>query len=659
MEKGRRNVSIAVLLGLMLSAAWATRACTGSQGEDDKRFNGATVTLGSDVVDNEATIGPQGGSLSGQPGTPTEAVVVTVPPNTLLVGSEIAIGHNTGSIEPLDGTWGGLIIDVAVSGTPYFANPVEVTVPFSGDPNVIPVPYYVDERGELTAADLLEVDADAGVFTFETWHASDFTFIEALIANLLAESYNTRFRPAEHGFQIDNDEGVYTALGDCMGMTSFSLWYFLTKRQNLYHSYLYPVNDDTGQDVIASRAQLSISANVDHYKSLIVKQQEWLTPAGIDTIIRSSMKNTGKPIMLGLERELVGDPAGGHSVLTYGYVGNDYFLYDPNEPGQTTTLTFGGDRFQQYGAFKAVYFQGYGSLNVRESYQFIYRDAEDGFTSFDATLQDLNPAPHERASSEQIAANAFTLTGTVESGGVRIERVEIQAHGRPVERIGGDVGADGRFRIENIPLVQGWNSFSLYTLGYVGGGPRAIPSNYQGKRYELNAQVGLSYQFASYEMDVTAMVFEGDATEPTPQGVRLWAGYLGNGDDDQRPGTWTGDLFTIVWDYGEITRWTGTVEALFVPDSTSYTNWSIDSFELKDGNTIVYDIDGQTERQRTFLDFYSVDVPYGIDDGYIVSGAEVCDHITSIDYQFVSGSYRKWFTDIQCDANSYLELQFR
>src|SRR5262249_25942009 len=142
---------------------------------------GATVQFGTTTTTGSTTIDTSGGTLDGQAGTPDQGVHVAIPADAFQIPTQVSVGYNDGTVTPDTGTWGGVIIDLTTDYGLDFEDAVRITMPFSGGTDVVPIPYYIKPDGTFEPCELIGVDRGAGTFSFDTWHASSFTYILALL----------------------------------------------------------------------------------------------------------------------------------------------------------------------------------------------------------------------------------------------------------------------------------------------------------------------------------------------------------------------------------------------------------------------------------------------------------------------------------------------
>ena len=444
------------------------------------------VTIGESAsVDNET-----GAVLTGGAGTPIENVLVEIPPGTVGVSSEFAIGYEDGEIIPVVGNWGGFIVDIDGPSGIEFNQPVLITVPWSGNPDDYPFPFYINDEGRLEGCIVTDLDEAGGTMTFMTLHASRFVTITG---SDLPDSNNTNFAPRVDGFQIDNWGSYYERGGECLGMSIFSQWYYNKRRAGTYSATLFPsfmynlgletLKDKdgnvvdvpiTGQDAIATRAHTALNSywyrwGGAYVQNIIPGEYRW-------DKIRSTMVNTGSPTALFLmDYTATGYPnltAGFHCVLAISFKDNVIQVYDPNVSKSSRPLVFNGTQFNSFDdRWNTVYNLGIGSL-MKEDFANIVEDAQNQFTgNLGAEITDLNYANGTTVTEPEIV-----LSGTVNSSQLLVESLRFDTGLLVVDKL---VDLEtGKWSVR-LPLQQGDNFISMIAKGTNQYGTEyTIPHNY-------------------------------------------------------------------------------------------------------------------------------------------------------------------------------------
>ena len=429
------------------------------------------LTPGVDLVIRSEVIAQTGGIIeAGSSGTPIDGVRVQFPSGALSTTNvTVSLGYNTGTLSPNEGDYAGVALILDAGTVTQFEQPVTITVPFS-DTSKVPVPYYVDSNGKLHPMQIIKIDRDAKIFTFQTFHASWFTWIfgEPVYAPGPDDIVNTGFSPDDDGFQVVNNGSEYNRQGECFGMTSFSLWYFMDKKVSkgkFYPRYYNIVgynsygNSLRGQDIIATRAFISISQQWNSYYSNIVHNEQFLSQEDKYASIRNIILNTGNPVLIYLYHVDVN--RGAHSVLAYdfNYLTGVISIYDPNYPGQAKTIFYNSSNktFNSYSGYDGIIYSGDGSLHLTEPYLNILNDADANFQgSGNATVKVTS-----HTNGQQVAERNINLSGNIQSGQVLVTKLKVFVGSTPFSV---NVAADGTFSLP-ISLEKGINHLQFVTQG--------------------------------------------------------------------------------------------------------------------------------------------------------------------------------------------------
>ena len=429
-----------------------------------------SFTPGPSTLVTTQTIGASGGTIVvANSGTPLDGSTITFPIGALSANARVTVSFNHGALSPAAGVFPGVALVLDVSGTPPFDQPVSITVPYNGGSNSVPVPYYVTSTGALRPLQILSIDRQGGTFTFQTFHASVFTWIWGLLFpphNVLATAY----LPANNGFQVVNTATIFTRPGECLGMTSFSLWFWLNEAAlgNFYPKYYNVVGTDSngnplrGQNVIATRAYISIIQQWNTYLPMVSRQQT-LTQAERYASIHNIIANTEAPVLIYLYHSS-GTDTSAHSVLAYAIdnTANQISVYDPNLPGTVQHIQYSAanQTFQTYcngACYDGIVYNGDGSLNLSEPYTHILADAQNTFNNSGGATITLT----SHTSGQSVSSLLQTLVGTIHSGQLLITKLTAIVGSTPYST---PVGLDGSFSIP-IALVSGINHIKFKSEG--------------------------------------------------------------------------------------------------------------------------------------------------------------------------------------------------
>lgn len=456
---------------------------------------GTTFQNGTSTVVANQTITASGGTITiGGSGTAIDGAKIVFPAGALPASSAVRVSFNRGTVQPVSGTFSGAALVMDVPGTSSFNQPVTITVPYGGGNNAVPVPYFADANGKLRPAQIISVNRQAGTFTFQTFHASLFTWLFGLL-NPSTPIIATSYAPANDGFQVVNTGSTYNRDGECFGMTAFSLWYLLNQkasRGNFYPKYMSIVGTDSdrrsirGQNVIATRAFTSITQKWTSYLPEVQRQQN-LTPADRYASIQNIIANTDAPVLIYLYH--ADGTAGAHSVLAYGVdtATRRISIYDPNLPGTAQAIQYStaNGNFTPYcngHCYDGIIYNGDGSLNVAEPYSNIVTDAENNFNNSGGATIQIN----SHTDGQVLTSRLITLSGTVRSGQLLVSKLTVVVGSTEYAT---DVPLSGAYSIP-IALSDGVNHLKFKTEGKNAGGLLVTTSNnYDIKDFTLKAVV--------------------------------------------------------------------------------------------------------------------------------------------------------------------------
>lgn len=457
--------------------------------------------LGNNNIISLSTVGAAGGTIEvTDADSPLYGTRVEFPAGALAGGNAVSIGVNPGTLFPNSGVFSGVILSLNLSQEKTFSLPVRISVRFAGDPELVPVPYYIDDNGRLNPVQLVEIDREGGYFVFETFHASLFTWIyEHTIGIPVAQApaiIDTTYRPGNDGFQISNTGSQFNRGGECFGMTSFSLWYYMNKKSSsgeFFGKYYNFVNGSTsirGQNVIATRAFISIAQQWNTYYNNIVSREIGLSDKEQYATIKNSISNTLRPVLIYLYGH--SSSTATHSVLAYSIKetsNSTIAIYDPNYPNTTREITFdiSSMEFQPYSGYSGVVFNGDGSLRLNEPYQNILDDADANFQG--STGATITISSH--TSGQQVYSTNVTLVGKVDSGQVLATRIRVFVGSNQFTY---DLNHDGSFSIP-INLQSGINHLQFVIDGKDSNGNITLldmPNNLKAAGYTLDAIINSS-----------------------------------------------------------------------------------------------------------------------------------------------------------------------
>ena len=250
-------------------------------------------------------VGASGGAVSiASTGTSLDGVTISFPTGALPANTMVQVSMTRGTLAPTDGMYPGAAMTLSVPNGMSFSQPVSITVPYTGGANFVPVPFYTDSGGALRPLQVVSIDRAAATFTFHTFRGALFTWVYALLSpahDVAASGY----LPQNDGFQVVNYGSTFNREGECFGMTSFSLWFWLNEHAlgNFYPKYYGLVGSDSngafirGQNVIATRAFTSVTQKWTSYIPTVAAQQG-LSQADRYAAISNVIANTEAPVLI-------------------------------------------------------------------------------------------------------------------------------------------------------------------------------------------------------------------------------------------------------------------------------------------------------------------------------------------------------------------------
>ncbi len=432
-----------------------TKSSIKSKGNGGPTIIPIQVVFGTDTPLTNIVVNNLGGVVTLNSG-PLAGVTLVIPPGALVAQTAITLSHNNASVNPRSGVFPGQALSVHTDGQTGFEEPLVITVPYTNSNNLIPVPYYVDAGGYLQACQIISVDREAGTLTFETFHASLFTWLYAYFAG---EGGHTTYKPAVDGFQIVNYGSVYNPGGECFGISAFEQWMFANKGGGLYPKYMQdiPVGGGRavkGQNIVATRAHTAVSRLWTSYVPRVQTQNN-LTGAERLAVIENILDNTARPTILYLSQNP--GSSGTHAVLAYDHNAfGTIAINDPNYPGETRSASFSGGNLT-YAPYQSVTVIGSGSFRT-ESFENIYQDAQSGFSGNGAAQVTVS----SHTDGQHVSGRTINFSGQIESGQVLVNKLEVWLNG--TTKFEQAIGIDGYFHLP-INLVGGENRLSFYTKG--------------------------------------------------------------------------------------------------------------------------------------------------------------------------------------------------
>ncbi|MCA0174716.1 MAG: hypothetical protein LCH73_00250 [Proteobacteria bacterium] len=277
-----------------------------------------------------------------------------------------------------------LVLTHNQTGTVTFDAPVKVTMPFDASKlqagDVPTVLYWNETAAAYQAMPVDRFDTAAKTVTFNTVHFS--RFVVAVIPGLgalattasaspvTALDVDTAMRPSADSFFRTNSGSYSAPGGNCLGMASYSDWFYeqakspLNAGKGLFQTYLEGDATQPNDDLIAE--ELIVRAHA-------AASQEWgrrqmqantgLTDDQVAISLIQAMKLTGQPqlfLMWGnpnwWQQYVQGKSSWGHAVVAYKYdaTAGAFAFYDPNIRGDDSA----GVRYAPGSGFGTLLKQG-------------------------------------------------------------------------------------------------------------------------------------------------------------------------------------------------------------------------------------------------------------------------------------------------------------
>lgn len=457
-----------------------------------------------------------GGKLSFLSGD-MAGIVVNVPEGTFESNTTVKLSKRLGSLNPNDGLFSRKMFSVETNASTYFRNPIKITIPFDNSKG-FPVPYSINASGNIEPCQIVDINNTASTLSFESYKTAIFTWIYANI-NSSASSL-TDYRAKKDGFRITN-QGTppLSTGGECLGMSTYSIWHFVNKGTGLYNKYTQPLTscsagNTIGQDIIATRAHLSVSRQIGRYWTIIDQIRNQYNDIQRVSLLKNILRNTKVPTAFILSAY----PGGGlgsyhHAVVAYDVSNsNQISIYDSNYPNQERKIHFDNatKRFVPYDTFTTISPLGYGSFSYTEPFEDIWKDAEDSFTSPDATI-----TISSHTSGQNVSDRHIVLKGKIESGQALSETLEVYIGGNAfTARVD---KTTGQFSV-NVTLDPGENTLNFIVKAYdVHNQLVTISNNMQCSQFKLNAPddgaimlVTLTWDKGDTDVDLYAIDPNGD-----------------------------------------------------------------------------------------------------------------------------------------------------
>ncbi len=379
------------------------------------RFRAASTSVGatSVAVQTQIMLANNGGSLQ------LGSVNINAPAGAVVSGTDFAAVPTSlpaplpSGVQALNAAYNISLANAAGAPDNGLNAPVNVTVPYSGlgvtDPSRLTVLHYNSITSAYEPATIHDINTTSQTMTFDSRAFSSFVLV-LLNAVLPPAVSAANFAPNSHGFAITNRGNQYLSNGgNCVGMTSFALWYYQNRGAGLFSQYPTTNQPASIQDLIATRAHVQQSAfwgNLINQINDVNGQRAH--PDWTVFWLRSYLTIFRVPFVV-----VAGFAASpnAHAILIYGYDASNFLIYDPNVPGQTGLLPYSAAGFGTYtGAgltFDRFAFIGRASFGATGNYTQLASEADGGFaSSADLTIT----SPRSQAT---VMARQTQLTGSL------------------------------------------------------------------------------------------------------------------------------------------------------------------------------------------------------------------------------------------------------
>lgn len=450
-------------------------------------------------------VGQEGGAIAvTNPSSPIYGTVVNVPTDALDPGENVRI-----TIDYSDSLPAPVSPEVALVSKVFafekdlkfnFRNPVSITLPIEfaalGDDDIPVVFYWSTLYNKYRTATVTAFDRDAGTVTFETIH---FTFFIVVKPDALpgATDIDLGFSPAKNGFFHGNfNPNYYNTLGSCVGMSTYTQWYYGSKTQTatdltpLYEKYREG-DPDTWQDDATARELISrVHKAANDSSPLAIAWADIFDIIGFSAnSLLTGMQESQEPQLLGIRFgiPIIDERLLGHLVVVYGWdaAKQQFKVYDPNFPGEEVTLGWSGGRFNNYSKKDAYpdiddfFFVGTGSILEGSELETFYQGAEQGWSlSVFNDIQLTDPVPDANGVAIVTSPQQVVLRGSVSGGNVKATSVVVYVNG-------------ARFGVAEVDSISGDFTFSFSDLPKASNTLQLLATNNPRDTWnQLNAYAG-------------------------------------------------------------------------------------------------------------------------------------------------------------------------
>ncbi len=406
--------------------------------------------------------------------SPIKGAMVVIPQDAVISDGaiEISIGCKDTLPSPIDADIVAVskVITLTKDSKYKFSQPVIVTIPYSDaqmEDGDIPAVFYWDEAyKKYVSVGVKDVDTTNKTITFTTIHFSDFV---ALATNLLTTSFtiDTGFKPNVDGFFIPNFGSSDSPGGCCLGMASYSIWYYNNKKASdghgLFTKYIQGDPNNYDDDLIARELiSQAMNTSIQFWPNIVLLLEQYVGGDDITgQLLIGTMKSTGSPQILSLVNH---ETHKGHSVTVYKYTGTaiagEFYFYDNRLPGEEVTVKWdivnGLSDFSRPDYFpnpdKYIWgFESFSSAFDASDFETFYLDAEEAWNTYTSQTIPVNQQSLYGSISGKLHVNS--------SDGPALSQATVACSGRSYT-----TASDGSFSLSNIPT--GNQTIAFYKTGY-------------------------------------------------------------------------------------------------------------------------------------------------------------------------------------------------
>jgi hypothetical protein len=198
-----------------------------------------------DPIHLENTIGTQGGTIEiTDTNSPIFGAKIEIPEGALDSDTHIKIDVTTETIPLPDNLApSGPVVKLSPDGQ-TFNHPITITIPYFGDDLPI-VASYEPNTSQFSILPIIETNVATKKVTVTTTHFSNVAGVVLSTINSVLTDADTLFSVGNDGFKIYNKDPVLSSIpgaadGVCHGITFFSQWYYINKKEkegNLYNKF--------------------------------------------------------------------------------------------------------------------------------------------------------------------------------------------------------------------------------------------------------------------------------------------------------------------------------------------------------------------------------------------------------------------------------------